>query len=431
MTANNIITHENLKLGEKYKEIRHESGLRILVNEKSFSNTVAMLTVKFGAADRTYRNVNEALVCLPAGTAHFLEHKMFETESGEDVFYIFSKYGAYSNAFTSNDITSYYFSCTENFYESLDILLDFIFEPHFTPESVEKEKDIIRQEIRASEDSPKNRIYYELIRSLYNSRRVCDTVSGSEEDIDSIDYDLLRRCQRDFYTPDNMVLTVCGNVSVKRIIDAVDRHMKDRGDARKILRIHDSVDPFPDNMISEVAMDVSRPMFAFGIRDNVTEYDERERTKRMIAAKIVLDIAFGHSGEFFSDLYEKGILTNNFSADYERLPERAFVMVNGAADDPFLVLDHFRDKINELANGGISTEDFARMKRSSYADYVTGFDSADMIAEDLIESAITNVGLFEIYDIMLEIDHEYVCRIAREIFSDAKVACAIVRPIEP
>lgn len=430
-TENRTILHENTKLGEKYIEIRHKSGLRILVNSKPFSNTVAMLTVKFGASDRAYRESDgQPIVQLPAGTAHFLEHKMFETESGEDVFYIFSQYGAYSNAFTSTDITSYYFSCTDNFYESLDILLDFIFEPHFTPESVEKEKDIIGQEIRASEDAPKTRIYYELIRSLYTAHEVCDTVSGNEADIANINYEMLRDCHRNFYTPDNMFLTVCGDVSADRIVEAVDLRMKNRRADRKTSRICSIADPIPDNMSSETSMDVSRPMFAFGIRDNISDYDERERTKRMVAAKLVLDIAFGHSGEFFSSLYEKEILTNNFSADYERLPERAFVMVSGAADDPGVVLSHFKEKINELAEHGVSVSDFTRMKRSAYADYVTGFDSADMIAEDLIESAITNVGLFDIYDIMLEIDHDYVCRVACELFTDAKIACAVINPIK-
>ena len=138
MPASEILIHTCDKLEERYFEILHYSGLKIYVHPKNFSNTVAMLTVRFGGSDRLARCRDES-VELPAGCAHFLEHKMFETESGEDVFNVFSKYGANSNAFTSNDVTSYYFSCTENFAESLDILLEFVFSPHFTAESIEKE----------------------------------------------------------------------------------------------------------------------------------------------------------------------------------------------------------------------------------------------------------------------------------------------------
>ena len=143
MNSAKTLIHVSDKLEEKYYEIHHPSGLKIYVHPKDFSNSVAMLSVRFGGSDRVAWDNDGKTFDIPAGTAHFLEHKMFETEDGEDVFSIFSQYGANSNAFTSNDITSYYFSCTENFAESLEILVDFVFSPSFSRDSVEKEKDII------------------------------------------------------------------------------------------------------------------------------------------------------------------------------------------------------------------------------------------------------------------------------------------------
>lgn len=143
MERSDFKVHESPRLEEKYYEITHRSGLRIYIHPKDFSNTVAMLTVLFGSSDREFVDGSGGRVEVPAGSAHFLEHKMFETEDGEDIFYVFSQYGANSNAFTSNEITSYYFSCTDCFRESLGTLLGFVLDPHFTRESVEKEKDIL------------------------------------------------------------------------------------------------------------------------------------------------------------------------------------------------------------------------------------------------------------------------------------------------
>ena len=98
------------------------SGLTVLVRPMpGYSGTHVIYATRFGSIDRDFR-LGEREVHLPAGVAHFLEHKMFEDEDG-DAFAKFAKTGANANAFTAFDRTCYLFTATEQLDESLDVLL--------------------------------------------------------------------------------------------------------------------------------------------------------------------------------------------------------------------------------------------------------------------------------------------------------------------
>ena len=117
-------------LSEKYYKVTHKSGLDRYICPKDVSTAFAAVAVQYGGAYCDYRVVTEGeYIHIPDGTAHFLEHKMFEREDGVDAFDYFAQTGADANAFTSFDRTCYLFSCSEKFYENLDILLSFVQSP--------------------------------------------------------------------------------------------------------------------------------------------------------------------------------------------------------------------------------------------------------------------------------------------------------------
>ena len=115
----------NELLGEKYYKINHTSGLNIYVFPKeNYSTTYAVFGTKYGSIDTVFKKTNEEVYTeVPEGIAHFLEHKLFESEE-LDAFERFAKTGASANAYTSFDKTCYLFSCSGNFKQNLDILLD-------------------------------------------------------------------------------------------------------------------------------------------------------------------------------------------------------------------------------------------------------------------------------------------------------------------
>ena len=129
------------------------SGLTVLCRTMpGYSSVHAIYATSFGSIHRSF-TLDGKEVVLPAGTAHFLEHKMCETPKG-DSFSFYAKTGASANAFTSYDRTCYLFSATQKIDENLDILLGMVGKPWFTKATIAKEQGIIGQEIKMYDDSP-------------------------------------------------------------------------------------------------------------------------------------------------------------------------------------------------------------------------------------------------------------------------------------
>ena len=213
--------------GDEYTHIRHKSGLNILVYEMDgFSTTQAMFGTKYGSINTQFKTASDNNYCtVPEGIAHFLEHKLFENEDC-DVFDLYAKTGANANAYTSFDKTCYFFSCSDHFQESLEILLSFVQSPYFTPESVAKEQGIIGQEIRMCDDDPGWRVLFNMLCGLYQKHPVRIDIAGTIDSIAQITDELLYRCYRTFYNLHNMVLAVAGNCKVDEVLEVADRLLK-------------------------------------------------------------------------------------------------------------------------------------------------------------------------------------------------------------
>ena len=223
-----INAFESKKLEESYYGFTHKSGLKVYVYPKKLRTSYAIFATKYGSLENVFKlKEDKDYTTVPAGIAHFLEHKMFENENHVDTFELFGKTGASANAYTSFDKTAYLFSSTDNFYESLEVLLNFVTHPYFTPETVEKEQGIIAQEIQMYEDNPNTRVYYELMRALYEKHDVRIEIAGSVESISHITSDLLYKCYNTFYNLRNMVLCVCGDVDVDKTVAILDKCLKE------------------------------------------------------------------------------------------------------------------------------------------------------------------------------------------------------------
>ena len=215
------------RLSEEYLQINHPSGLTMLLYPmEGFSTAFAMFSTKYGSIDTCFKTQKDSdFVTVPAGIAHYLEHKMFESEDG-DAFERYAQTGASANAFTSFDKTSYLFACSDRFEESLEILLDSVTHPYFTKETVEKEQGIISQEIKMYEDDPGWRVMFNLLQSMYHNNTVKIDIAGTVESIAQIDAELLYRCYHTFYNLHNMVLTVAGNFDPQQVLKVADRILK-------------------------------------------------------------------------------------------------------------------------------------------------------------------------------------------------------------
>ncbi|MER1935456.1 MAG: pitrilysin family protein, partial [Priestia megaterium] len=245
---------EKIEFSQLQEQLYHEkmdNGLQVYILPKpEFNKTFATFTTNYGSIDNQFVPLNEnEMTKVPDGIAHFLEHKLFEKEDG-DVFQQFSKQGASANAFTSFTRTAYLFSCTSNFEENLETLVDFVQEPYFSEKTVEKEKGIIGQEITMYDDNPDWRLYFGTIQNMYKNHPVKIDIAGTIESISHINKDLLYTCYETFYHPSNMLLFIVGPVDAEKVMKQV-RDNQQKKDYKEISDIQRHFDEEPETVDQE------------------------------------------------------------------------------------------------------------------------------------------------------------------------------------
>lgn len=426
----NVTTKKSEFLKEEYYSFKHKSGLDVFVFPKKLSTSYALFATRYGSIDSRFKLAGDKeFTNVPDGIAHYLEHKLFENPNGEDTFTRFAEYGADANAYTGNTMTAYLFSCTSNFSENLEILLDFVSTPYFTPETVEKEQGIIAQEIRMYDDHPFRRLYQMLLEAMYEKHNVRINVAGTVESISHITADILYECYRVFYNLSNMMLIVCGDVSVDEVDAVCDKVLKEQKPV-EIIREYPEEEAEVYMPRCEHNMQVSKPLFAIGVKDVDIPDSATERLKKNAAADIINDVLFGKSGEFYNKLYEDGLISGQFDAGYNICKSYAFNSIFGESSNPDDVFARFKACVDGAKANGMPREDFERSKRALYAHMVRWFDSTDDIANNFLQFALDDGDILDYVDIMSKVTYEEATALLDKMYRDEYYSLCIVNPLE-
>ena len=424
----NSIAITSPTLGERYLQVEHPSGLTILMCPmEGYSTAYAMFAAKVGSIDTTFKTEKEEdFVEVPAGIAHFLEHKMFECEDG-DAFAKYAKTGANANAFTSFDRTAYLFSCTGNFRQSLEILLDFVSRPYFTPQTVQKEQGIIGQEIRMYDDDPGWRSFFNLLGALYHRNPVRLDIAGTTESIAEISSDLLYRCYHTFYSLGNMVLTVAGSFTPEEVIETADKILKKGEDVTIQWRRAEEPREVASSYV-EQSLSVSTPLFQIGFKG--PEGDSKENLRRQVADEVLLEILCGESSPLYRRLYDGGLINSAFS--YEVLSGRDYLccMYAGESREPKKVYEAICQEAEKLAKEGIDPEAFRRCKKATYGRYIGMFSRVDSVASLMVLSHFAGLdSMYQLLDMAKELTAEDLRRRLLEDLDPKYSALSVVNPV--
>ncbi len=380
-------------LGEGYVRIKHHSGMEIYVAHKSTASATAMLGVKYGSA-----HLPPSMKDPPLGIAHFLEHKVFEAPHGESFDLTFSLLGAEVNAYTSYDRTVYYVNCTSRFDEALTSLLTMLSSLTVTPSSVRRERDIIAEEIRMNNDSPFERCYAELLTVMYASHRMREEICGSEASISRITPKLLRDAFAMYYRPDNMILTVCGNITAEDVLSCVDAVFGDFDpSAHPPLPTETLYDEprLPAKAYTELCMQVPKPLMSMGIKMSAPRCTPAQLFRRDLCMSLLCEMLFGRSGELYDGLFEENLITPTYSYGYAAGKDYGYFAISCECDHPRAVYDRVCAYLAEVRENGLQAADLERCRRVMYADYVTGFDAPEDMASALMSYAMDGVELFD------------------------------------
>ena len=418
-------------LKERYKRIDHDSGLRIYLFPKKMTSIYALFAVQYGSVDSSF-SVDGESVTVPDGIAHFLEHKLFDCENGEDAFARFSAIGADANAYTAYNRTAYLFSCTEHFSEALRELVDFVTHPYFTDASVKKEQGIIAEEIRMYEDSPWERVYQNLLAALYHVHPVRKNICGTVKSIKKITPALLYQCYEAFYQLSNMALIVCGDIEEGDILSVVDEILPSANDRVRQAAVR-ILPTEPQNVARErieARMQVAKPIFSIGIKDDAPPTDPTQRLRRDLCMSLLNEILFSQAGEFYSTLFEEGLITPSFSYGYSSAEGFAFNRITGESNMPDTVLERLRQYVTRMCREGLSDEAFERCRRALYSDEIRAYDSTEEIANRLLSFVFEGSEMFSVPHILLSISRAELEALMRSFFGAERYSMSVILPSE-
>ena len=411
---------KNPVLGE-YTYAKLDSGLSVYIMEKAgFSSSFAAFGTKYGSINTKFSRNGGAETEVPAGIAHFLEHKLFESEEG-DTFQRFSETGAYCNAYTSFDRTVYIFSCSNRFEENFDILLDFVQSPYFTPETVEKEQGIIGQEIKMYEDNPGWRVLFNLLGKMYENHPVKIDIAGTVESIAQIDDKLLYECYNTVYNPSNMYICVAGNVNTDMVLKQIEQGIQPCEKVTVSSAKFPEAPTVSENYV-EQELAVAKPLFCLGFKE-VTP--EAPTVKERVVAGIMLELLCGDCSELYRRLIDSALIGDEFSAEYFEGEGYAAFLIEGETDKPEVVAEEIKKEIAELIKNGIDKRLLEAIKRSAYGDAVKRFDSTDNIVTDMVDCAVCGGELFDTVDILKEISEEDIIERLKTLKPESSVLSVI------
>lgn len=379
------------------QSVRLPSGLTVLCRPMpGYSSTHAMYATAFGSIMRAF-TLDGRAVTLPAGTAHFLEHKMFETPQG-DAFDFYARTGASANAFTSYDRTCYIFTATQGVDENLDILLGAVGRPWFTEQTIAKEQGIIGQEIKMYDDSPDWRLLTGLFQCLYRAHPIRDDIAGSVESIAQLTPELLYACTDAFYAPSNMVLSVAGDVTLEQAVEACRRNglYEARAPHTVEFSFPEERGPLPQRELV-FTMPVTKPCFALGYREEPIAPGD---TKREILTDMLSDLVCGGLTGLYRKLYDEALVNPEFSGDFVSARGMCAVAFTGESRTPRAVADLVRQEIARLRREGVDPELFKLVKNQMYGELLGDVENVEDAAEEQAAAFLKGRSLAEEIEVL-------------------------------
>lgn len=365
------------------------NGLRVkLVPMAGFQQTFAMISVNVGSVDTRFQANGGHVLTVPAGTAHYLEHKLFEKKD-YDAFDLFGRLGADSNAFTDLCETSYLFSTTTNLHQCLTTLLNFVQEPYFTQEKVDKERGIIGEEIKMYDDQPGMRLYDAMVANLYPHTPLAEDIAGSLASIQQIRPQDLQLLYDYFYQPANMTLLVVGGFDPQQVLAWVQENQQVKHFAPHYQRTTSLILNSQQRVVKQwqQQMDVKRPRVMIGLRGQ-HDWPAADRLKYQLAGELFFSLLFDESSSNFLRLYNAGIIDDSFGYETEAANQFDYACLGSVTDQPA----KFRDEIyrilldsdHQLAR---ATAQFDNVKKSLLGRLIGMMDSPEAVANRFAEVA--------------------------------------------
>ena len=332
--------------------------------------------------------------------------------------------GVDANAYTTNTYTTYLYECTDNFYEALDEFMDYVQNPYYTAENVEKERGIIEQEISMYDDEPGQAIYMNLLKLMYHNNPINIDIAGTKESIAEIDENVLYKIYNNFYVPENMVIIACGDFDPEELLVNIKKRMTMKPSNTKTTRVYDEE---PDTIVDKVItkeMEVSIPIFMIGYKDKIPSGN---MVRKDLALEMLSEIIMGKSSKLFKRLYDEKLITTDLGFDYEYGRTFAHFLIQGVSNNPEKVIEEITNEISFFKARGITDEDFEREKKKLYGDYVKDFNNPDSIAAGVLADYFNDINTFSFFEEFDCLKKEDLIDVLNNVFNEKKKVISIIK----
>lgn len=420
-------TYENI--AETLYTEQLDNGLTVfLLPKPEMAKTYGIFTTNYGSIDQTFTPIGQSeKITVPEGIAHFLEHKLFEKED-HDVFADFGKQGASANAFTSFTKTAYLFSATNQIEKNVETLIDFVQDPYFSEQSVEKEKGIIGQEIKMYDDQPDWQSFMGTIKAMFKNHPINIDIAGTVESISKITKDDLYTCYNTFYHPENMTLFIAGNFNAEQMMNLIKSNQASK-DFKKMEELKRDLPEEPKVVAvkeHQIKMPVSVPKCTVGIKESSKEISGEVFLKKDLLQNMIVDYYFSKGGSFYQELYQEKLIDDSFYFETTLDKNYGYTLIGSNSDNP----EKFSEKVKELLlstrNERLSEEDFNRMKKKKIGRLLRSMNSLEFMANKYTHYNISKVDLFDIIPTVQALQLEEANQFLKEWIEEERLAVCII-----
>lgn len=378
----------------------------LFIPKKGFAKTFVMLKAPIGSNHRHYHDGVQTHA-IPAGAAHFLEHKVFEKD-GEDLSQAFALHDAQINAYTSPYETVYYFQCTRHLMTNIQMLSSMFFLPRFTDEGIEREKGIILEELNMRGDDPYQKQYYALLKMLFKDHPVTEEIIGTKESIQAMTKEILEAVHEAYYAAENAVLIIVGDHEPEALFNTLEKdivlgHPTDKSPWVPVES--DALIPFEGTQTK--TGDVSVPSLMLALKLPLQESDNF--LKEQLNYTFLFNLLFSSSSEHYHAWLNAGVVTDSYQVDVSVLNAPAYALIATDSHQPDAFIQQFFEELEHLETW-LDEAAFERMKKSYMGNFIKSLDSLEGLANRLARYLDYGYLLFDVWDVMDTIDFASIQR---------------------
>jgi len=370
---------------ELYEETL-DNGLKVYVVSKENVNGIyATFSTKFGSIETEFiPNGSKKMIKVPFGVAHFLEHKMFEQKDEKDPFTFYSERGCDANANTSNYKTTYLFSGANSFADNINYLLDYVQEPYFTDENVEKEKGIIEQEIKMYDDDPFYKMYDGIIYNSFIKHPIKYPIAGTVDDVNSTTKEDLYNCYNTFYHPANMFLVITGNVDPKETIELVKKNQeKKKFDKFNEIKLKEYDEPNKvEKKLEVTTMDIEISKLGIGYKIDCSKID-RPIADIKTYLSLLFDLKLGSTSIINENLKNLNLITHDIDYTILNTDKHILVIIMVETNEIDKVQKSIEEELKDL---NIVEEELERKKKVRKSGCIYRSDSVYAINNKIMSN---------------------------------------------